>query len=227
MKRSVALVFFWIITLSAQHYTITLLIREYPDEQRLQDEPPNYTNMPKQLMKNTFYQPVVSGIYALYNGYFSHSDNMGVLTFPRTTQIEQFMLLVTPYVRPVFYPETFTIDHWHITRPQQATAYHIQRYKDPETKLRYWKVLQTDLPTDQAAPLHSIIIIAKPKNVHVPLGATPTTNLPNLVLPPIYARRGLDRIKNSLYLLNVKQFFAPVRMQSKTENQLREAIVAT
>lgn len=214
-------------SLLAQNHTINMLVHEYPQEELIKQSTPDYRSMPKQIIKNTFYQPVVSGVYGIYNGYLAHSNDLGILSFPRTTQIEQFTLIITPFVRPLFFENTFTIDHWLITQPELASAYHIQRHKDPETKLRYWKVLKTDIPANNYVPLHAIIIVAKPKNIYVPTGVSPTTNLPNLVLPPIYAKRGLDRVKNALFLFNIKQFFASVEKVYKVDQQTRSALVTS
>lgn len=209
------------------NYTINFFVREYPEEIIAKQQTPDYKTIHKQIIKNTFYQPVTSGVYAIYNGYLTHSDEQGLISFPRQTQLEQFTFIITPNIQPTFTKDTNTIDYWTITDPGQTAAYVIKKHKDPETKLRYWKVLKAGLPKDNHVPLHAIIVIAKPKNIYVPIGVTPTTKLPNLLLPPIYAKHGLDRIKNALFLLNIKQFFASVETMSSEDKDknLRSTII--
>jgi len=209
------------------HYTINMFIKEYPEE-RLKKQLPKITPqfLPKQIMRSTFYQPVNSGIYGTYNGYLAHSNNFGLLSFPRKVQREQFNLIVTNQMKPAFLLNN-TIDQWQLTNPNESSMFQIKRHKDPETKVYYWKVLHTNLPHDNRIPLHSVVIIAKPKKIHVPLGITPTTKFPNLVLPSIYAKRGLDRIRNALFVLKIKQFFAPVKYISKSQKISRSQILVT
>lgn len=207
------------------HYTINLLIKEYPEDELKKQSPLiDRSYLSKQIMRSTFYQPVNVGIYGIYNGYLSRSNDFGLLSFSRKTQREQFNLVVTNNMKPTFMISN-TIDQWQITHPEEAAMFQIKRHKDPETKLYYWKVLKMAIPPDHMIPLHSIIIIAKPKNIYVPLGATPTTKFPNLVLPPIYAKRGLDRIKNALFVVNIKAFFAPTNYISKPNKMSRAQIL--
>ncbi|HBR70881.1 TPA: hypothetical protein DIC20_02315 [Candidatus Dependentiae bacterium] len=209
----------------ASHYTINMFIKEYPDEEQQKNIArisPQF--LPKQLMRSTFYQPVNGGIYGLYNGYLSHSNEFGLLSFPRKAQREQFMLVITHQLKPTFLLDN-TINQWQIVDPEQTAMFQVKKYKDPETKIRYWKVLKVNLPKNNYIPIHSIVIIAKPKNIYVPLGVTPTTKFPNLVLPSIYAKRGLDRITNALFILNIKQFFAPVKILTKTDRLSQDKIL--
>lgn len=211
----------------ATHYTINMFIREYPDEKQqknLSQITPQF--LPKQLMRSTFYQPVNCGIYGLYNGYLSRSNELGLLSFPRKVQREQFILVVTNQLKPTFLLDN-TINQWQIVDPTQTAMFQVKKHKDPETKVRYWKVLKVNLPKNNYVPIHSIVIIAKPKNIYVPLGVTPTTKFPNLVLPSIYAKRGLDRINNALFILNIKQFFAPVQILNKTDKLAHAQILTS
>jgi len=211
----------------ATHYTINMFIKEFP-QKKLQKLLPNIDHryLPKQMMRSIFYQPVNTGIYGTYNGYLAHSNDFGLLSFPRKTQREQFNIVVTNQMKPTFLLNN-TIDQWQLTNPEQTSMFQVKRHKDPETKLYYWKVLHMNLPHDIRIPLHSIVIVAKPKNIYVPLGVTPTTKFPNLVLPSIYAKRGLDRIRNALFILKIKQFFAPVHFISKPAKLSRAQVLAT
>jgi hypothetical protein len=211
----------------AAHYTINMFVREYPDEIQRNERPQlSHDFLPKQMMKSIFYQPVINNIYGIYNGNLARSNDIGLLTFPRTTQKEDFVFIVTPEIKPTFLLSN-TIKQWKIVKPEETAFFQIKKHKDPETKLHYWKVLQISQPKKNIVPIQSIVIIAKPKNIYVPLGATPTTKYPNLVLPPFYAKRTLDRIHNALFVLNIKQFFAPVRVQTKSDKLARQYMLTT
>ncbi len=201
------------------HYTINMFIQEYPQANSTnQFKSITYQGLPKQLMKSAFYQPVNVGIYGIYSGYLSHTNDFGLLSFPRKTIREQFNLVITPEMKPRFLISN-TIQQWQISDPKETKMYQVKRLKDPETKIYYWKVLEQNLPNDLQIPLHSIIILAKPKNIFVPFGVTVTNKSTNIVLPTIYAKRGLDRIKQALFVIKIKQFFAPTSFIQKTTDQ--------
>jgi hypothetical protein len=208
-------------------YTINMFIKEYPyekiDHQNVHIEP---FFAEKSIMKHAFYQPVITGVYGAYNGYLAASNKFGLLSFPRKTLRERFTLIITPSIKPSFLLNN-TIDRWYITDPQNTAMFQVTRHKDFETKLYYWKVQQLHLPNEFAIPLHSIIILAKAHNIYVPLGITVTKKLPNLVLPPIYAKRGLDHIKQSFFVLNIKQFFAPTKHLTQHNEVSQRTIVST
>lgn len=211
-------IFFFTLThISASPYTINMFVRDYPEEQ-LEQHPRtiNPLQINKQRMKTYFYQPVSRGTYALYNGLLTHSNEYGLLSFPRETQIEEFTGIVTESIIPHFLVAN-TISHWTIKDETQTEFYLIKRNKDPETKIMYWKTQKLNIPDDKTVPLHAIIILAKPEDVYVPLGTTPTTDLPNLLLPSIYVKRGLDHLKQASFILNIKQFFAPVSTMTKAD----------
>lgn len=201
----------------AEHATINFFIQPYPTEELGRKKLVIDERIgPKYILKKELYQPVNVGIYATYNGYLTRSDNYGLVSFPRKTQREQFTILVTEAIRPSFFIAN-TIRFWHILDPKHAEMYHIERLQDPETELYYWKVMQTNLPEDYTVPIHTIVILAKPKNIYVPLGITPTTKQTNLVLPPIFARKGLDHLTNALFVLKIKQFFGEIQKMNKLE----------
>lgn len=212
---------------SKDPFTINMFVRDYPQEE-LKKHPRNFTaeNINKQVMKSRFYQPVELGVYGLHNGYLARTNDIGLLSFPRDTAQEEFTLIITQAIKPIFMLDN-TINNWNLATSAESAFFRVKRFKDPETKLFYWKVQELNVPSDKYIPLHSIIIIAKPEDVYVPLGASATTKLPNLVLPPIYVKRGLDRINQALFILQIKQFFAPVKSISKQDQLARSTLITT
>jgi hypothetical protein len=204
-----------LLPLSATYYTINIPLQDYPQEEfKKHTRPINTFQMTKQVMKTYFYQPVSYGVYGLYNGILSSVNNVGFLSFPRSTQRPDFTIVVTQQIHPVML-RTNTISHWVLDSALDAAFYLVKQHKDPETKIIYWKTQQLNIPNDRVVPIHSIIILAKPEDVYIPLGITPTDALPNLVLPTIYIKRSLDPLKQALFILNIKQFFAPVQRLTK------------
>jgi hypothetical protein len=213
--------------ITAESFTITIPFQDYPTEElKKHPRPINPIQVDKQLMKTYFYQPISYGIYGLYNGYLASTNNIGLLTFPRTTQYEDFTIIITEKINPVFLKEN-TLSHWFLDNQQQATFFLIKKHKDPETKLVYWKTQSVNIPADNIVPLHAIVILAKPNDIYVPLGITPTNNLPNLVLPQLYAKRQLDHLTQALFILNIKQFFAPVTRLTKLDQLSLSTLITT
>lgn len=223
--RAIILTFSCWSLYAKQPFTINMFVRDYPQEE-FKKHPRDLTaeTVNKQIMKTRFYQPVELGVYGLYNGYLARTNDIGILSFPRDTVQEQFTLTITQAIKPIYMLDN-TISNWNLAAPEETAMFQVKRLKDPETKLFYWKVQSLNLPSDNYIPLHSIIIIAKPEDVYVPLGASPTTKLPNLVLPPIYVKRGLDRINQALFILQIKQFFAPIRSINKQDQLTRSTLI--
>jgi len=211
----------------AQQYTINIPVYDYPQEE-LKNHPRqlNTFQVSKQVMKSYFYQPMSLNIYGLYNGELASVNNLGFLSFSRTTQYPDFTLIITQEIQPVLL-HTNTINHWLLSKPAETALYVIKQHKDPETKLVYWKTQSVNIPLDRQVPIHAITILAKPDDVYVPLGITPTTKLPNIVLPALYVRRSLDPLKQALFVLNIKQFFAPAHTISKFDKLTYATLIAS
>jgi len=225
MNKFLLFITIWccVFRLFPSKFTVNMLIQDYP-EAVIGNKPMaiNPLDIEKKLIKSYVYQPVSYGIYGLYNGYLSSTNEYGLLSFPRASGQEDFNLIVTEYVSPVLL-KAHTIDYWQLDDPLNTAFYLIKRHKDPKTKIVYWKTQEANVPENLKSPLHTIIILAKPSDVYVPLGITPTNTLPDLVLPAIYAKRQLDRLSQAAFILNIKQFFAPLNRLL----QQNQATVAT
>lgn len=176
-------------------------------------------NMALQKFKNFIENSHLNvGILSTYSGYLAVSDFNGQIVFPRTQEKPFFHLLITNRLTPVIMLAN-TIHHWEIEEDIPAALYTIERKEDEETKLLYWTVQAAPLPEDRRISLDTIIIIAKPKYVYVPEGATLTNTNPQFILPNIYIKRGITRLANALYTLNVRHFFGPVKFYRKKEEK--------
>ncbi len=151
---------------------------------------------------------ITSGIFFSYAGFLNISTLNGQVIFPRKQLQPELQLLVTDRITPIHILKN-VIDHWELERGTLADLYTIKRSWDDQARLFYWTVSKAELPADEQISLNTIIMFAKPRHVYVPEGVTPTTGDPNLILPDIYVRQTIKTPSNSLYLLNMRQFFGP------------------
>lgn len=160
---------------------------------------------------------ITSGIFFSYAGFLSISTLNGQVIFPRKhDKPADVQLLITDKLTPIHILKN-TIDHWELETGTLADLYTIKRSWDNNAHLFYWTVSKAELPENKQIALNTIIMFAKPRHVYVPEGVTPTHGDPNLVLPDIYVKQAIKAPGNSLYLLNLRQFFGPTGMiQQKT-----------
>lgn len=160
----------------------------------------------------------VPGIMSLYLGEVCLSDKNGQLTFPRGgLQAPIINLIVTKGIQPVYIVAPATVHNWMLDQQKPAEMYQFKYNKDQETELYYIETTKVPLPQDSMIPLGTIIIIADPSSVFVPLGATITHYSPNLILPHIYIKKNFDFSYNALYTNSIKQYFDSIRSEYKPE----------
>lgn len=156
------------------------------------------------------------GIFATYGGYLNVSDSLGEIDFPYKQTKPIITLLITPRIFPIFMVGN-TVHHWMLDKNAPATMFEFALKKDELSDLMYWDVQPKMLPSDSAIPLNTIIILAKPHHIYVPQGATVTQESSNVVLPPIYVKKGINNVTQPLYALNIKHLFEPIRYLNKNE----------
>lgn len=153
----------------------------------------------------------IAGIWATYAGFIESSDSFGQITFPRKQTNTTLFVLITNRITPIVMFEQ-TIAHWERVPDAPSRMYKYSRITDPETNLTYWDVQDMPLSADINIPLETLIIIAHPNNIFVPTGITITQEGPNLLLPTLYAHKGIDIINDSLYILNLTHLFGQVHL---------------
>lgn len=152
---------------------------------------------------------IVSGIFFAYAGFLSITNVSGQVIFPRKQTDPSFELLITDKLTPMPVLNTI-IDHWELETGTPFEMYLVTRAWDTQARLFYWTVKRIPGPADKKIPLTTIVMFAKPKHVFVPTGVSPASSDPNLVLPDIYVRETIRAPANSMYLLNLRQFFGPI-----------------
>lgn len=151
----------------------------------------------------------VSGIFATYGGFLTTSDLNGQISFPRKHEAPVVNILITEKISPMVMSGN-TIHHWELVEGAITEFYRIEQKFDPETNVTYWDAFPIPLPENNIIPLETIIIFANPKYTEVPIGITPIHKSPNLILPGMYIKNGLNIALDSLYVLNLSHYFGPI-----------------
>jgi len=158
------------------------------------------------------------GVMALKVGDASLSDKNGQITFPRRGHQKPVVnLLVTKGIQPVYIIAPTTVHNWMLDRSKPAKMYQFKLNIDTETGLYYIETIETSLREDSMIQLETIIIIADPETVFVPLGVTLSQYSANFILPNIYIKKNFDFSYNVLYTNSIKQYFDSVRGEYKAE----------
>ncbi len=165
---------------------------------------------------------IIAGIFSTYAGYITTSDINGQTAFPRKQEQKTINMLVTNQITPIVMVGN-TLAHWKLEEGTPARMYSLALKQDEKTNLHFWQTQKVDLPKEDIIPLDTIIILAKPKNIYLPEGATLSAESPNLVLPNVYVKKGVKIAKNALYIMNIMRYFGPVNYlyQQKPTNYLR------
>jgi len=210
---------------------ITFFIRPYPEVKKSQSNSKSKLDTKKYSKKlkqpDYVYRKIskasynarheIPGVMSLYAGQAELSGPQGQITFPRQQQTPNMYILISNGIKPAYMIAPGTVHNWMLDNHHPAEMYFMQLKHDPTTTLYYYETTKVDLPQDNNIPLNTIIFIADPKNMYVPLGATIVDYSPNIILPTIYIKRGFCFVYNSLYTLAINQYFEPTKTSSKQE----------
>lgn len=167
------------------------------------------------LQGHACYSPV-AGIFSTYAGYLAHSDVYGFTAFPKKQDEAALTIVITEAITPIFMLAN-TIHHWQLEPPSTATTYKMEQKTDKQTQMLYWDVQEIPNPKDNIIPIDSLVIIANPKNIFIPTGITLAEKSPNLLLPNIYVKKGIQTAKDAMYMLNLTHLFGPVKTLYKKD----------
>jgi hypothetical protein len=164
----------------------------------------------------------ITGIFVSYGGFLASSNIDGMVSFPRRHDNPAIHILVTDKITPVIMINN-TIHHWELEVGTPAAMYTARREKDIHANLFYWRLEEAPMPENNRIPIDTILIFTNPKNIYIPLGITPVPTDPisgkppvNLRLPEIYVKSHTKQAPESLYVLNIRYWFGPVRSVYKT-----------
>jgi len=210
---------------------ITFFLRPYPIEMATDfaQETAKKLAYPKKLarrhIEGIIGRNIIAGIFSTYAGFIESSDVNGQILFPRKHAPPKIKLIVATKITPVMLFSQ-TVHHWELEEIVPTAMYTMEQEQDKDTNQFYWKVQKTETPKDYLIPLESIIIIAKPHYIYIPTGITLTDDSPNLTLPNIYVKKGINIIANSLYMLNLMHLFRPPTMLYKKGTKNYEELVS-
>lgn len=160
---------------------------------------------------------VVAGIFSTYYGFINVSNTSGQTSFPRKQSKEELLVVITQKISPIIRFSN-TVSHWELVPGATAAAYRFTLKKDPKTGVALWHTEKADVPENrQLQPTESLLIIAKPKNVYVPIGASFAHPDANLKLPDMYIKPGINTTRNALYMLSMNFLFRPIDLLYKKE----------
>lgn len=231
MKNVYKILFLCLLS-TAYHYPlnsiISLTIQKYPtlkkplDDEQIETyskklQQPGY--LYKKIVKGTRVATGLRGIMGIYLGFVSLTDHDGQMIFPRKQQKSEMNFLITRAIKPVYMIAPETIHNWMLDPHTPAQMYKFTLKQDDVTDLRYFETKKVNIPEDHMISLDTIILIADPKNVYIPEGATITHDSPNMLLPTVYIRKNFNFSYNALYTLSIKQYFEQINQEYKHEDQ--------
>lgn len=227
------------LNLSSIDSIITIFVKKYPylrkTEVKALEKKFNSTNLSQysQKLKQPYYlhesiirnyikKDFLPGIVCFYmkGGRSTVSKPDGQITFPRHQQTANMYILVAEKIIPAYMIAPGTVHNWQIDPNQAAEMYLMTLKHDAASKLSYYQTTKVDLPKDNNIPLNSLIFIADPKTMYIPLGATIVDNSPNIILPDIYIKKGFCFLRNILFNLAVNQYFEDTEKSIKQENNV-------
>lgn len=229
MKKALYTAILWSSTVMyPSPSVITFFLQPYPQAKIKMDEKtqsryskklkqPGY--LLKKIVKKNRIETGVAGVMCLHLGYTNTSDHNGKVTFPRKQQKSTVNILITRGIKPVYMIAPDTIHNWMLDTQEPAQMYELSLKRDQETGLYYINAKKAELPNDHTISLNTIVIIAHPKNVFIPEGATISHYGTNLILPPVYIKKNFNFTYNALYTLSIKQYFETIALDYKQEDQ--------
>ena len=196
--------------------TITFFFKPLGDIEKVAKKLKKPGNLAKHTVHGIIQPAPVAGILVTYSGYIASSDYNGEITLPRKHQKSMITIVVTPEMVPVrLFENTFL--HWNLITGVPAKMYSCEQKYNERTQQTYWDVQESPFLAGNQIPISAIVIIAKPKDVTMNIGTTPTLDTANLVLPDVYVKKGINIIKNSSYMLTIRHLFKPVEIAEKPE----------
>jgi hypothetical protein len=154
------------------------------------------------------------GIYVTYAGFVDTIDINRQVRFPRLTQEDEINLIITRKLTPVIIRGN-TVEYFMRDPNYDIAYYTLKRMHDAKKNLDYWNVEKNEIPANKKISPSAFIIFAEPKHIVVPLEPTVATAGPNLVLPPIYANKGLEKDYNAFSFVKINRYFDPIQQVTK------------
>ncbi|MBI2345176.1 hypothetical protein HYV10_03860 [Candidatus Dependentiae bacterium] len=215
---------------------ITIFIQKYPyltkseiKKLKKQGKSSSLSNYSRALKQPDYlYRDVVSSykhtyelpaIMCMYAGNIALSSPDGQISFPLLQQTHDMHILITEKIIPAYIVAPGTVNNWMIDPKHPHEMYFMKLEFDKKTNLYYYQTSKIDPAQNNNIPLNTIIFIADPQTMYIPIGATITQASPNIVLPTIYIKKDFCFIKNTLFTLATNQYFKSTNPSIKQDDQ--------
>lgn len=214
MKKYISLLILpsllYLHTTHADHI-INFFVYPYPDVQDLHERLKHPSNIDKHHINGLLKHVSGAGIFSTYAGYIDITNADGQTVYPRKHQEPLLYLIVTEEIVPIMMFAN-TVAFWEIPRHKSAAFFRMEKIKDEKTGLFLWDVQHSPRPQDNKIPLESLVIIADPHDIYVPIGVSLADDTPHLLLPPLYVKKTMNVVKHGLYMLTISHLFGPTRI---------------
>jgi len=211
--------------IASSHNDIALFLQPYPEVQTPQQSEstvseglsqPGYVQA--KMASHRFADIATEGVFALYQGYVTVSSRKGEIIFPRKQPDSTINVLITPEVIPAFIVAPATTHHWELnpkvsTDKNTQAMYSITLTHDEETDAYFYNVKSIPLPADNIIDFTTVVLLAPANMIYVPEGISMAQYSPNIIVPPIYVKPGIQFIDHALYTLKIKQYFETISKQ--------------
>lgn len=188
---------------------VSFFFKALPDTEHIAQK----LNQPGKIAKHTIngiaQHNSIAGICVTYSGYIDISDDNGQVSFPRKHTANVADIIVTTRIEPVQLFEN-TIKHWRLPTEAPTSRYLVKEVYDEKSNQYSWHTEKAPLPSDHIIPLSALVIIAKPSHIVIPSEINTTIKTANLMLPPVYVKKGTNIVSNCAYFLNIRHLFKPV-----------------
>jgi hypothetical protein len=196
--------------------TITFFFKPLGDVEKIIKKLKKPGNLAKHTIRGIIQPAPVAGILVTYAGYVASSDYNGGIVLPRKHYKSMVTIVVTPEMVPVpLFENTYL--HWNLISGVPAKMYSCEQKYDEMKEEAYWDVQELSFLAGNQIPVSAIVIVAKPKDIVINVGTTPTVTSANLVLPEVYVKKGINIVKNSSYMLTIRHLFKPITVEEKPE----------
>lgn len=147
-------------------------------------------------------RPKLSGIAALYGGYFGMSSRDGSISFPLRHATQKVYVAITPGIQLVRLRGN-TFSHRSFLPPPTPTALFSMVLQVDDKNRSFWSVRAEALPDDLVISPLTIVLLTQPSNIVVPDGEFLAAENQQLVLPDVVL---VSREGNEACVLNAMSF---------------------
>lgn len=165
-------------------------------------------------------RPNLGGIVAIYGGYMDISDRDGLISFPLRHITPKLYLAITPRIELINIKGNTFAHREYATDDQNPTNIYSFELKQDAKKYTYWDVQEEQVPQDKKINPITLVLLANPKNMYVPLGQFMTTPNVQLILPDIYITGQANNEQALLTALDIRRYFEPITIEQKKAGEM-------